>query len=107
MLTLHPADNVAVVVRPMRAGAELFDQDGHVVVADRDIPAGHKVARTPIAAGAPIIKYGQTIGFAREVIAPGEHVHTHNVIVRDFEREYAPGSEANEVEPVAPERLRT
>src|SRR5689334_13594227 len=107
MLTLHPLDNVAVVVRPARAGVELRDRTGHAVVPDRDVPAGHKVALRPIAAGEPIVKYGQTIGFAREVIAPGEHVHTHNVVVRDFERQYAPGSEAAPVEPVPAERRRT
>lgn len=77
------------------------------MVPDRDVPAGHKVALAPIAEGAAIVKYGQTIGFAREPIAPGEHVHTHNVVVRDFDREYAVGSDAEPVELVEPDRRRT
>ena len=32
-------------------------------------------------------KYGQIIGFASRDIAAGEHVHTHNVEYREFERE--------------------
>ena len=38
-------------------------------------------------------KYDQIIGFAREDIAPGEHVHVHNVEMRDFARDYAFGAD--------------
>ena len=40
---------------------------------------GHKYARRPIAAGENVIKYGMPIGHATCDIAPGEHVHVHNV----------------------------
>jgi altronate hydrolase len=46
-----------------------------------DIPAGHKVAVRPIAAGSPIHKYGQAIGIASCDIPVGAHVHVHNVRV--------------------------
>ncbi|MFQ5657413.1 MAG: SAF domain-containing protein [Candidatus Methylomirabilales bacterium] len=32
-----------------------------------------------MARGAPIIKYGQVIGRATVEIAPGDHVHVHNM----------------------------
>jgi len=43
------------------------------------VAKGHKVAVKPIAAGDPVLKFGFPIGIATRAIAPGEHVHTHNV----------------------------
>ena len=105
-LILHPADNVAVVKRAVRGGTELAN-GALSVTADRDIAAGHKIAIAPIGEGAAIRKYGQVIGFAREVIAPGEHVHVHNVVVRDFAREYEVGVDARPVDFVPMEARRT
>ena len=42
--------------------------------------SGHKVARVAMAAGAPVIKFGQFIGQATVAIAAGDHVHTHNCV---------------------------
>jgi altronate hydrolase len=88
---LHPDDNVVTAridLLPKTAvGAE------EVTCAAR-IPAGHKVATRRIEAGEPIKKYNQIIGFASEPIEPGAHVHTHNVEMRDFARDYAFGTDA-------------
>ncbi|HEY4461444.1 MAG TPA: altronate dehydratase family protein, partial [Streptosporangiaceae bacterium] len=54
----------------------------------QDIPRGHKVALAGIAAGDPVLRYGQIIGFAAADIAAGDHVHVHNVEYREFERAY-------------------
>lgn len=40
---------------------------------------GHKYAVCHISKGENIIKYGQPIGHATEDIAPGDHVHSHNL----------------------------
>ena len=40
---------------------------------------GHKYARRAICAGENVVKYGMPIGHATRDIAPGEHVHVHNV----------------------------
>ena len=40
---------------------------------------GHKYALRAIGAGENVIKYGMPIGHATAAIAPGEHVHTHNL----------------------------
>ena len=77
-LRLKNGDNVAVCLRTVPSGTEL-DFEGQRVVARADIPTGHKIALRPIAAGDLILKYGQTIGRAVAAIAPGEHVHVHNV----------------------------
>ena len=49
-----------------------------------------------MAPGEPLRKYDQIIGFASGAIAPGDHVHTHNVNMKDFTRDYAAGSEARD-----------
>jgi altronate hydrolase len=71
-------------------GAEIADG----VTATERIPAGHKVAVRPIAAGEPVRRYGQIIGFASSPIAPGEHVHVHNLEMGDFAKDYAYGVDA-------------
>jgi hypothetical protein len=43
------------------------------------VPYGNKVAIVRIAAGSPIVKYGERIGDASRDIEPGDVVHTHNV----------------------------
>lgn len=40
---------------------------------------GHKIARTAIAQGESVIKYGAPIGRATQPIAAGDHVHLHNL----------------------------
>ena len=61
------------------------------------IPPGHKIATHAIAAGEPVRRYNQIIGFASKPIAAGEHVHTHNLDMGankgDFERDYAFGAD--------------
>jgi len=85
-LRLHPADNVVVARVELLPGTSLA---GENVQCRAPIPAGHKVATSAIAKGEAVRKYGQIIGFASADIAPGEHVHTHNVAVEEFERDYA------------------
>jgi altronate hydrolase len=74
ILHIHPSDNVSVALAPIAKG-ELLDG----IVAQSDIPAGHKIAIRSIAQGEPILKYGYPIGAARLPIAQGEHVHSHNM----------------------------
>jgi altronate hydrolase len=87
---LHPHDEVAVLKRTVKAGTELRNGDVRVTAA-RTIPAGHKLALARVADGAPVRRYGQIIGFAQGDIAPGEHVHTHNLVCKDFTRDYTAG----------------
>lgn len=81
-LLIHPDDTVAVALRDLAAGETLAARDADLgVVATRQaVPFGHKVAVRPIAAGTQVIKYGADIGLATRDIAPGEHVHTHNLV---------------------------
>lgn len=78
VLQVHPRDNVLVALRDLQAG-ETVDSPGRQLCVRSAVPRGHKLAATAIAAGAAVRKYGWPIGLAREDIAPGEHVHTHNL----------------------------
>jgi altronate hydrolase len=95
-IRLNMADNVVVAVDPIEPGAVV---EG--VAAVNRVPRGHKMAVVPIAEGEPVRKFGQIIGFASGVIAPGEWVHEHNVVMHDFARDYRFAEEARE-EPVLP-----
>ncbi len=99
-LVLREGDDVAVARRPIQAGAPATG-----VTARQDIPPGHKVALRAIPAGAPVRKYGQIIGFASAPISPGDHVHVHNVELRDFGRKHEFGTEVRPLAP--PDRPRT
>jgi len=83
-LRIHPADDVAISRRQLLGGTRL-DEFG--VTVSGLIPPGHKVALRDIAAGAPVRRYNQIIGNARQPIAAGSHVHTHNLEFSSFARD--------------------
>jgi galactarate dehydratase len=56
---------------------------GHGLTALQPIPRGHKICLSDIAAGATVVKYGQPIGIAMAAIRAGEHVHLHNLAMRE------------------------
>lgn len=99
LLILGNSDDVAVALGPLSANSVLPDRNITVL---SDIPAGHKVALRAISAGAAVRKFNQIIGFATQAIAAGEHVHTHNLVTGNFERDYSIGSEVRPSELVDP-----
>jgi hypothetical protein len=78
LILLDPRDNVFVARLRLPAGEQVETGTGFAVL-DRDIALAHKVARRAIAAGEKILKYGAPIGVAMQAIAPGSHVHVHNM----------------------------
>src|SRR4051794_33701193 len=92
-LRLNPADNVIVAVDAIEKGRSAAG-----VAARQRIPRGHKMAISSVAAGEPVRKFGQIIGFANGPIMAGEWVHEHNVAVADFERDYSFAEDARPVE---------
>jgi altronate dehydratase small subunit len=84
---LNPKDNVATALRDLAAGERVWAQRdpgagaaGRIEVEVKQaIAFGHKLALVAIARDEPVLKYGEAIGLAAQDIAPGEHVHTHNV----------------------------
>jgi len=80
VLVISPNDDVAVALSDLPKGTPL-STDGRALNIEtlEAIPFGHKVAIKPLAKHDEIIKYGASIGIATEQIAPGEHVHIHNL----------------------------
>ncbi|OKI54859.1 UxaA family hydrolase [Micromonospora sp. CB01531] len=101
VIRLSEGDSVAITLDGLTAG----DLIGYGLTAAQDIPPGHKVSLAATATGAEVTKYGQVIGHATAPIAPGQHVHTHNLAFYDTERrEVVP--HPREVTPIEPETFR-
>jgi altronate hydrolase len=92
-IRLNPNDNVVVAVAAIAPGTDVAAER---VTARDPIPFGHKMATRAIAKGEPVRKYGQVIGVATTDIAPGSHVHVHNIAFSDL-REAANAAPAFEV----------
>lgn len=78
LIRLHAADNIGVSSRHLGSGEQINIGDENLSIVE-DIAVGHKISLRPIAAGSKIIKYGAVIGSATTDIAPGRHVHLHNM----------------------------
>ena len=72
-IQIHPSDNVAIVVneRGLPAGTRFASG----LILREATPEAHKVALITVPEGAPIIRYGVTIGHARREIPAGSWVH--------------------------------
>ncbi len=73
-IVISPLDSVGVALVSLKKGEE-----AEGVTLCEDIEKGHKFALKAIRQGERIVKYGEEIGKATVDIAPGEHVHTHNM----------------------------
>lgn len=82
-LVIHSSDDVAVLLQPVSPG-ETVVATGAVASlelrSDRALPVGHKIALRPLPAGSAVRKYGEVIGRLTSAVAPGEHVHVHNLV---------------------------
>ena len=91
-IRLHKNDDVVIARTQLIGGTSI---EG--ISTKGLIPPGHKVATRALNAGDAIRRYNQIIGFASKAIAPGEHVHTHNLDMGqnkgDFVRDYAFGAD--------------
>ena len=94
-IRLDSADNVIIATKALEAATDVEN-----VRTAGPIPSGHKISACAIAKGEAVRKYAQFIGLAREDIAPGEHVHTHNLDFRNTEAVYEFGTDLRPVESV-------
>ena len=91
-IKINAADNVAVALRDYKKG-ETLHVDGADVTLAEDIARGHKFTLTALDAGAPVIKYGFPIGYTKEAVGQGCHIHVHNIktgLGDDLSYEYHP-----------------
>jgi len=91
VIRIHANDDV-VIARRQLVGGMRIESEG--VVVSGLVPPGHKLATRHIEAGAPVHRYDQVIGTATQPIAPGQHVHTHNLAFAAFERTHEATSAA-------------
>lgn len=89
IIRIHAADNV-VIARRQLLGGTVIDGEGLTVAGL--VPPGHKIATVAIAEGEPVRRYNQVIGHATTAIAPGQHVHTHNLAFHEFARRHEVGA---------------
>ena len=82
-MLLHPNDNVGLALTKIKENCSFEN-----VIAQENIPAGHKIALAKIQKGEAVRKYNQTIGFASQTIHAGDQVHTHNIEMLSFERSH-------------------
>jgi len=85
VIRLDAADNVVVARVEIPTGTFLAAEG---VTTLHDVPLGHKIATRPLMKGEPVLKYNTIIGFAGEDIAPGSWMHSHNVLMDDFQKDY-------------------
>ena len=95
-IRLHPADDVVIARHQLISGARIAEED---VTVSGLIPAGHKVAVRRIDAGKPVRRYNQIIGVTTRPIEPGQHIHTHNLAMAEFARDYAYAVDAHPTVP--------
>jgi (2R)-sulfolactate sulfo-lyase subunit alpha len=86
-LVHEKTDNIGVATVDIKKGEVaqglyMDSQESLEMKMLHDIPLGHKIALSDIAAETSIIKYGADIGRVTAEIKTGEHVHTHNLKTR-------------------------
>jgi altronate hydrolase len=119
-IRLHAADNIAVAKVTLPAETVVMMDEGRTmppIVCHQLIPSGHKFAIRPIQQGEIVRRYGSFIGYAKQDIGLGEHVHVHNlgmgVELRDTNalqsvgQDYAFGADYKPVEYVPASQRRT
>jgi altronate dehydratase small subunit len=81
-IIIDSLDNVATAVADINQGEEIrlsVAGENITLKIAAFIPDGHKVSLRHISKGEAVLKYGQSIGSALMDIAPGVHVHVHNM----------------------------
>lgn len=66
---VHRNDNVAIIVNPEGVGPGAVFADG--LTARESVPQSHKITLAPLAAGDPVVRYGEVIGHVLGEVAAG------------------------------------
>jgi altronate hydrolase len=76
---LHEEDHVVIALQPFAKGDRLtLEAEATLTLLD-EVPKGHKVLTQAVRKGEHVLKFGYSIGVAKEDIEPGSWVHTHNM----------------------------
>lgn len=77
-IKINREDMAAVALKPLEKGTSITVDHTEITLLE-DIPQGHKFALCDIVKGTPVVKYGATIGYAKEDILKGNWIHVHNL----------------------------
>jgi altronate hydrolase len=99
VLQLDPSDPLVVATHDLAVGEAIGFGD---VTPVEPIARGHKMAVKPVASGMPVRKLGQIIGMSTQEIAPGQHIHVHNLAFRPSAADHGIGARRSNL-PVLPE----
>ncbi|CAM4106588.1 altronate dehydratase family protein [Paenibacillus alkaliterrae] len=109
---LHEDDHVIIALQPFAKGEKLLlEADGvnELELLD-DVPKGHKILTRKVCAGEHVLKFGYSIGVAKEDLAPGSWVHTHNMgtgLKGFLDYSYEPGKQERRETRAARDEART
>jgi len=91
-IKINKSDNVAVALRDYCAGEKLEIDKDEITLID-DIARGHKFALKDFLQDEAVIKYGFPIGYTKEEVKKGGHIHVQNLktgLGDDLSYEYKP-----------------
>lgn len=77
-IKINQSDNVAVALRDFCEGEKIILENDEFKLID-NIARGHKFALSDLAENEAVIKYGFPIGYTKERVRKGGHVHVHNL----------------------------
>ena len=101
VLRLSDKDNVVIALRDLESGSTV---EGVEPPLSSPINRGHKIATTAIKAGERVYRYGQIIGEAKADIAPGDHIHVHNLGMGGHQQDYGHATAATPLPKITAER---
>lgn len=78
VLLMSAEDNCVIARTALKKGERVLIDDIPILLF-QDIAIGHKLARTALAVGDKVLRYGAIIGSVTQAITIGEHIHTHNL----------------------------
>lgn len=76
---LNERDHVIIALAPMTKGERLTLDGNKEIELQDDVPKGHKIAVQFISQDSHVLKFGYSIGVAKQDIQAGSWVHTHNL----------------------------
>lgn len=77
LVKINEKDNVAIAVQDLPKDTEV----DFGIVTREEIPQAHKIALQTIEKGAPIIRYGVILGYAKEEIPEGSWINEHMLLL--------------------------
>lgn len=76
---IKPGDSVVCILEDAKKGDTVITPEGETIVLLEDIEFAHKVCVQDLKKNAPVIKYGEEIGYMLTDVNKGSWIHNHNM----------------------------